>query len=295
MKPEISLRQMTPADLAFADSLRALAGWNQDLEYWKLLLTLSAARRGTAHDDLGCFIAEWQDTPAGTATTTCYGNDLAWIGMVLVHPGLRGRGIGRALLNCCLEHLRNRGIRCIKLDATPQGKLLYDQLGFREEWSLTRWENPTLRQIPVPSLQDVREYSKKDAEAVERLDRRAFGVSRRLLVQGLLQIAVQALVHETNNGVSAYGVLREGSRAHYLGPLVAENTDAGSALVKALLARASGKTVFWDIPDASNAAVALAKQLGFTPQRQLLRMWLGDNSCPGHPQFCLGIVDPSVG
>jgi len=295
MKPEISIRPMCPSDLAFADSLRALAGWNQTMADWERLLFLAENERDSASQETGCFIAEWQGAPAGTATTTCYGIELAWIGMVLVHPELRGRGIGRALLNRCIEHLRRRGIHCIKLDATPQGKLLYDQLGFREEWSLTRWENPTLRQIPVPSLQDVREYSKKDADAVERLDRRAFGVSRRQIVQGLLQVAVQALVHETNNGVSAYGVLREGSRAHYLGPLVAENTDAGSALAKALLARASGKTVFWDIPDASNAAVALAKQLGFTPQRQLLRMWLGDNSCPGQPQFCLGFIDPSVG
>ena len=133
---EIKIRPMARSDLAFADSLRALVGWNQTLNDWKRFLDLSPQ---------GCFIAEWNGTCAGTATTLCYGGDLAWIGMVLVHPDFRGRGIGRALLNHCVAYLRGRGIRCIKLDATPQGKLLYDRLGFQEEWPLTRWENPNVQ------------------------------------------------------------------------------------------------------------------------------------------------------
>src|SRR5437016_1608350 len=148
MKSEITLRQMTPADLTFADSLRALAGWNQTLDDWKRLLALSVIDLSLPDSEAGCFIAEWQGASAGTATTICYGNELAWIGMVLVHPDFRARGIGRALLNRCLEYLQHRGIRCIKLDATSQGKLLYDQLGFHEEWSLTRWECRTPR-MPI--------------------------------------------------------------------------------------------------------------------------------------------------
>src|SRR5437870_2531869 len=73
----VQFRLMTAADLDFADSLRALAGWNQTRNDWRRLLT---------HEPRGCFIAEWDGSPAGTSTTTCYGTDLAWIGMVLVDP-----------------------------------------------------------------------------------------------------------------------------------------------------------------------------------------------------------------
>ena len=104
---------MTPAELDFADSLRALAGWNQTRNDWQRLL---------AHEPRGCFVAEWNGALAGTATTTCYGTDLAWIGMVLVHPDYRRRGIGTALLQQCLDYLSGRGVRCIKLDATPLGR-----------------------------------------------------------------------------------------------------------------------------------------------------------------------------
>src|SRR6185436_14043087 len=117
MNPLLRLRLLTRDDLPFADSVRALAGWNQTIADWERFLT--------AEPD-GCFLAEWNGVPAGTATTMVYGLALAWIGMVLVHPDHRRRGIGRALLVRCIEHLRGRGVRGIKLDATPAGKEVYD-------------------------------------------------------------------------------------------------------------------------------------------------------------------------
>ena len=95
----LRLRLMTPADLPFADSLRALAGWNQTIEDWQRLL---------ANEPNGCFLAEWSGAPVGTATTTVYAPNLAWIGMVLVHPTYRRRGIGRTLVERCIDHLRVR-------------------------------------------------------------------------------------------------------------------------------------------------------------------------------------------
>src|SRR5580700_4974672 len=113
----LRMRTMLPSDLSFADSLRALAGWNQTPADWRRFLAMQPE---------GCFMAQWNGVPAGTATTTVYGSDLAWIGMVLVHPEYRRRGIGRGLLLKCIEHLQARRVRCIKLDATPQGRPVYE-------------------------------------------------------------------------------------------------------------------------------------------------------------------------
>ena len=286
MKRDISLRRMTAADLPFADSLRNLAGWNQTMQDWARLLALSPE---------GCFIAEWNGTAAGTATTICYGQELGWIGMLLVHPDFRRRGIGRSLLDRCLEYLRGCDVGCIKLDATSEGKLLYDRLGFQEEWPLTRWECHHFQRPTSVAGTEVRPYTNADAEPVEQLDRKAFGAPRPELSQSLFAGECERLVHQTNRGITGYVTLREGARALYLGPLVASSSSSGDLLINTLLFRATGNAIFWDIPDANAAAVAFAQELGFTAQRHLVRMFLGPNKCPGTPQHCFAIADPAVG
>jgi len=295
MKPEITLRPMTRSDLPFADSLRALAGWNQTLADWERLLSLSTTPGSGLVSEPGCFIAEWNGSPAGTVTTTSYGHQLAWIGMLLVHPDFRGRGIGRALLTRSLEYLRGRGIGCIKLDATPQGQPLYEQLGFQAEWPLTRWQIPRLGPAAFQISETIRPLEESDLHLVEHLDHDAFGVPRQSLLKSLLGGCHCARLLQTNDGLAGYGFLREGARAYYLGPLVAASPTSARLLVNALLANASGKPVYWDIPDPNVEATALAKSLGFTAQRPLLRMFLGENNSPGDTQRYFAIVEPAVG
>jgi len=285
MNASLRLRLLTHADLPFADSVRALAGWNQTIADWERFLT-------AAPD--GCFLVEWNGAPAGTATTITYGPALAWIGMVLVHPDFRRRGIGRALLEQCLEHLRVRGVRCIKLDATPAGRQVYDGLGFEVEWTLTRWERAATRWVGAESTSGIR--SCRDVEAVELLDAAAFGVSRRTLLQSLMKQACCSLVFETEPGrVAGYGLIREGSSTLCLGPVVAASKNVAIHLVDALLAKADGRKIYWDIPDPNSVALELAVARGFTPQRILTRMYRGTNVTPGEPQCQFAIAGPEVG
>src|SRR5439155_8135372 len=250
MNPPLSLRLMTRADLAFADALRSLAAWNQTLDDWDRLLVMEPE---------GCFVAEWNGAPAGTATTTIYGAELAWIGMVLVHPEYQRRGIGRALLEHCVEHLRSRRVRCFKLDATPLGKKIYDRLGFKQEWTLTRWIKTDAPARPSPADRTIRSGDKVNCPALDRLDAEAFGVSRSILLRALSLQSHCVLVRESESGrISSYGMLRTGSHALYLGPVVAARPAAGLSLLEALVARASGQSVLWDLPDKIAPAVAWA-------------------------------------
>ena len=287
MNSSLRLRLLTRADLPFADSVRALACWNQTLDDWQRFL---------ATEPGGCFLAEWNGAPAGTATTTVYGPDLAWIGMMLVHPEYRRRGIGRALLQRCIEHLRGRGVRCIKLDATPLGKKVYDELGFKDEWTLTRWECARCHPRPTTFDSRIRIWRDSDARSIEPLDSEAFGVTRNKIVRALAQQSRSALVLESQSGSFAgYGFIRSGSQALYLGPLVAGSAETGVRLVEALVAQSAGQTIFWDIPDQNVVAVKCAKEQGFTAQRSLTRMYLGENSAPGDPQKQFALAGPELG
>jgi GNAT superfamily N-acetyltransferase len=76
----------------------------------------------------------------GTVTTRAYGRTLGWIGMMVVTPAARHQGVGRALMDMALRHLREAGIPTVKLDATPAGRPLYESLGFSAEACMERWQ-----------------------------------------------------------------------------------------------------------------------------------------------------------
>jgi GNAT superfamily N-acetyltransferase len=277
---------LRPEDLPFADSLCAIAGWNQTLGDWRRFLEMEPD---------GCVLAEWNGSPVGTATTLRYASEVAWIGMVLVHPGHRRRGIGRALLNHCIAWLQARGMRCIKLDATPAGKQVYDGLGFKGEWTLARREHAGL-QLAKPADALIRPWRVSDLPLIASLDAAAFGVSRERLAEALAPRSRVALVLETAPGrVAGYGFMRPGSRAIYLGPIVAASDEVGLQLAQALLAHTTNERVFWDIPTANTAATDWARQHGFTQQRILTRMYLGENTAPGNPRRQFAIAGPEVG
>jgi len=287
MTPCLRIRRLTRADLPFADELRRLAGWNQTVSDWQRFLTTEPE---------GCFLAEWDGEPAGTATTTTYGTALAWVGMVLVHPGHRRRGIGRMLLGHCLDHLKALGVRCIKLDATPLGETLYRNLGFEAEWTLARWSGRATEFQANPAGAGLRPCSSTDLPGVEALDAAAFGVTRRPLLAALRVQSTAALVLESSTGcVAGFGMLRPGSRAHYLGPVVADSPQAGLDLLQGLIARSQGEPLLWDIPDSNAAAVSWAKQHGLTLERPLIRMRLGGNVAPGDPQQQFALSGPETG
>jgi GNAT superfamily N-acetyltransferase len=283
----LKLRVMNAGDIEFAASLSALAGWNQTPDDW---------RRFLKYDPSGCFVAEWNDAPAGTATTASYGKDVAWIGMLLVHPDCRRHGIGKALLHQCIEYLQQRGVRSIKLDATPLGKKLYDTIGFRDEWTLTRWETYGLA-VPFSGQRNgrVAAWSEAGLRHIAEIDLQGFGVSRQTML-GLTADQSRLWFHAGDDGtLDGHALLRPGLRANYLGPVVALTPEAGEELVRLAISKTPNQPVYWDIPDQNTAAVELARSLGFTAQRQLTRMYLGQNHRPGIPAHIFAIAAPEIG
>ena len=278
MSESLQIRKLTGTDLAFADSIRDAVGWNQTLADWKRFL---------AYQPDGCFVAEWEGAPAGTVTTTSYGKELAWIGMVIVHPDFRRRGIATALVKAAIEYLRDCGVRCIKLDATRDGVEVYERLGFQAEYDLSRWEG-TLEALK-------KDYSDKVLSLPMDFDSEAFGIDRSDWLAALAKDAQTIrLAIDSNGKPSAYGMIRTGSRANYLGPICAADKATGRAVAESLLSSLEGFT-FWDIPEANTTATELAESFGFKRLRHLLRMWMGDECIRGIPELQFALGDPGTG
>jgi hypothetical protein len=73
-----------------------------------------------------------------------------------------------------------------------------------------------------------------------------------------------------------YAMLRPGSRATQIGPVVATIEEAGRALCDGALRQCAGRSVFVDVPLQNLPAVEWAQSRGLAEQRRFTRMRRGE-------------------
>jgi predicted N-acetyltransferase YhbS len=258
----IHVRPMTTADVAFGMRLKAQAGWNQLEPDWLRFLDLEPG---------GAFVAELDGTAVGTLATIGFG-PVAWVAMVLVDTAVRRRGVGRALMEHGLSCLDARGVATVRLDATPLGQPLYEQLGFVTDHVLTRFEGVAPRVEAPARVQPARP---EHLSAILALDRAVTAADRGKLLRRLVtEEPAAARVVDRDGVLEGYLLARPGARARFVGPCIARG-DAGPLLFADAWQRYAGKFVFIDVPDGNAAAGALVRAAGLTPQRTLTRMSRG--------------------
>ncbi len=226
----MDLRNLSAADVPAAMELSTRAGWNQTAADWAALMV---------HSPDGCLGIECDGRLVATTTVVSYETRLAWIGMVLTHADYQRRGFARMLVSRAVEIAREREVQTIKLDATEQGRSLYQSLGFADEQPVERWGC------------DVGSFPSSD----------------------------KYRPHETPTIVEPGGYLihRPGIRAHYLGPCIADGPQTAERLFRHALHEIGADHYFWDLLPANHHAVTLARKLDFAPVRRLTRMVLGPN------------------
>ena len=282
------LRVMTEQDVSGGVRLNTLSGWNQTTADW---------RRFLENSPRGCFVMEHDGKVVGTATTICYENRLAWIGMVLVDPEHRKQGIGTELLKKTIEYLDSANIRTMKLDATPQGKPIYTKLGFVEEYEIKRWilkrQAGASSTAPSPSCSPLSEIQKQQ---IFRLDKELFGADRCFLLRVLLEEAPEfATAVWEEELLQGYAFGRRGLFADHLGPWMAKDQAAAEKIFQGFLAKSSRETLIVDCMKSNSMAVELLRGCGFAPSRPLTRMFRGPNAYSGTPESFCAILGPEFG
>jgi ribosomal protein S18 acetylase RimI-like enzyme len=292
----IQIRPLVEADIPAAMGLKEAAGWNQTGADWLRLLRLGPR---------GCFAAASGGRLVGTVTTTAYGRELAWVGMVLVDPSFRRRGIASRLMEAALSHLDGEGVETIKLDATPDGRHVYERLGFEDELTIERWSGrgrngAFSKEAGGESVRGGAACSAVDPARLDEileLDRAAFGADRARLVEAL---AAQALASAfagggPGGGEDGYALARAGSAADYVGPLVAHDPERAALLLDHVLARLAGRPVYLDANTRFESATRSLAERGFRKQRELIRMRRGAETSAGTSPAVFAIAGPEVG
>jgi GNAT superfamily N-acetyltransferase len=246
------LRRLRAEDIPAAAQLSAQAGWNQTEEDWRTLLELSPE---------GCLAIEVDGHLAATTSLLCYGRRLAWIGMVLTKAEYQRRGFARRLMAHALENADTMGIATIKLDATDQGQPLYESLGFRSEQDIERWSRSGGNGQLPPSPASLEEPWRD-------LDSLVFGTDRSQLLERLARLNPPRSISQS------YLFTRPGRTTAYLGPCVSEDPRPAQHLIEECV-RDARCAWSWDLFPRNQHAVALARALGFSPKRHLVRMARG--------------------
>jgi len=275
------MRQMNRFDIPAGMRLKELAHWNQTEADWELFL---------AANPEGCFVSEVDGRVAGTVATIIYENRFAWIGMVLVDPEFRKRGIGTALLKQAIDHLDSHNVPCMRLDATPQGKPVYEKLGFVDECEIERWR---LSRSP---LQTSSGMTTPDCEKALLLDREVFGADRGMLLRGLAESAPEFVqILDGPAGVAGYALGRHGSHSDCLGPWVASDQGVAEQMLDNFLSQSERESIVVDCVKSNPWSRSALVARGFEFERPLTRMRRGENTHPGRPELICGIMGPEFG
>jgi GNAT superfamily N-acetyltransferase len=237
------------------------------------------------------FVAERRRSIVGTGAGLLFGAT-GWIGGLGVEPGSRRRGIASQLTARVVEWLREHGAQTLLLQATAQGRPVYEGLGFVPEGGYRMWSVPPARRArrrwaahPAGSS-ELRPLRTDDLKAVLALDRSVTGEDRSLPIRAAW----------STGGVALHG--GEGLRGYHLdtpwgpGPTVAGDRDAGLVLLEA--AQRADESVRVGVPEANTAGVDAMRDRGFEEVAGTERMRLGP-AVPWRPDLVFGVFNPFWG
>ncbi|MGA6219305.1 GNAT family N-acetyltransferase [Streptomyces umbrinus] len=264
------IRRLTPRDLTACADLSENRGWPREEHKWGLLLT---AGTGYGIDDpdgglvTACVVTSYgpQDRPA-----------LAAIGMVLVAERHARQGVGRRLMRHVVAEL---GTTPVTLHATPYGRPLYEELGFKTTGRAEMVRGHFVPGSPEPEVA-TRAATAEDLTAILRLDEEVFGTDRTHMITRLPAFADQLRVAEENGRIIGYAAAWPNLDNHVVGPLIARDTEAAKALIASLAAHVDGP-LRTDIDVRHEELLAWVKERGLAPTGFNAVMTYGIAELPG--------------
>lgn len=268
------LRRLGPDDLEACLTVAASRGWAREELKWRLLLEVG--------EGWGVVAGEGGQL-AGTVVLTRYEPGLAVVGLLVVAPAHGGRGLGRLLM----EHVMARGVGAqLVLYATPEGRPLYERLGFAEVGRVVKHEGRLAGRaidVAAPPGVRLRPLEEADLPAAAALDARAFGAWRGPLLAALRARALAAVLAERDGAPVGFGIAWPNLDVAMVGPLVAREAPVARALAATLALEGAGPggRVRLDLPPGSGLDAAELASWGLEPHPPAPAMTPGGRPLPG--------------
>lgn len=231
----VVLRTMTAEDLPQAHALSTEQRWPHRPVDWEQVFVRSQG-----------VVAERDGKIVGTAQRWLWGDRHATIGLVIVSPACQGRRIGHRLMTAVLEGMDDR---TVLLQATAEGRGLYERLGFVRTGEIRQHQGmaqPTPL-IALPAGWRLRPAGLNEASALHQLDQDARGMPRAALIDELIAQADACVVLDHEGTQKGFAILRRFGRGHTIGPVVAPDAEGAKALIAHLAGMNAGRFTRIDI------------------------------------------------
>jgi GNAT superfamily N-acetyltransferase len=266
----LPIRRLTPRDVTACADLSEDRGWPREEHKWGLLL---AAGQGYGID-----------APEGGLSGACvvtdygpYGRpDLSAIGMVLVASRHARQGVGRRLMR---HVVAEAGTTPLTLFATPNGRPLYEELGFKVTGRAEMVRGHFLPDAAEPGV-GTRAATAEDLSSILRLDTEVFGSDRTHMITRLPAFADRIRVAYEDGRLIGYAAAWPNMDTHVVGPLVARDTRTAKALVTAL-AEGGERPLRTDIDVRHEELLAWLKERGLVSVASNAVMTYGITDLPG--------------
>ncbi|UVK49372.1 GNAT family N-acetyltransferase (plasmid) [Mesorhizobium sp. AR07] len=211
---EIELRAFEPDHIEGAVALSRQENWPHRSQDWQMALQLSS----------GVVALDGHGQVTGTILVTPYGVDCAMINMVIVDRNVRGKGLGRRLMEQAFALAEDRPLRLV---ATVDGMPLYQKLGFVPSGTILQHQG-SVAKLGAPD--GVEAAGTTDLPEIKALDRDAYGADREALIDALAERGQFAVISR-NGAIEAYAAIRPFGRGEVIGPVIAGSADEAKALI----------------------------------------------------------------
>ncbi|MFL5591595.1 MAG: GNAT family N-acetyltransferase [Ktedonobacteraceae bacterium] len=304
----ISLRQMTPTDIAIVDSI-LMAAYASPGSFQEELTHYLALQPD------GWFIALLDGRPVGAGGVVNYG-PFSYLGLIAILPDQQKRGIGRSLTEHLLTWLSRQQCPIALLEASPAGAPLYTKLGFQVDDTTLAFQltgpvphapcsTPTEHHQSHPERSEgsrvphalysiaIEHLQSTDLAELIALDAPRFGANRSNVFSIYLASYPERCFVSRNPQGHITGCIV--GQADALGPWIAQSHEEAEALLAHALTLAFQHPPRIRVPTSNHQALALVQAYGFREIRAFKHMRRGGIQHPQQREHIYALATAAIG
>ncbi len=187
------------------------------------------------------------------------------------------------------------------LDATDAGRKVYLSIGFNDLYPISRLERKETtpdktEHTDLPPSITLRQINETDLANLSIWDKQFFGADRSSLLSNLFHRNphLAFLAEDNSKALLGFTMGRKGRNATQIGPVVSPDPQIATHLIQKLLIQCN-ESIFIDVPVHHGETHKWLTEIGFSCQRNFIRMGKGITTPFDQPNTIFAIAGPELG